>query len=405
MAVQANVQTTIAYKAETTFGVAPTATGAQFLRRVSSSLAPNKDAFASNEVRSDFQVNDVRHGIRSVRGTIEGELSNQTYDDWLEALLRGTWATGVSAAPAQFATGVTIADTTVNGALCSTLTFAGAGNLLTLGFKIGDIVRGTGLTTPANNGQNLRIVALTGTVMTVFPRLAATAQQAAGWSIAVAGRKLAMGTQKRSFTIEQALADASMWERFTGVRVGGATFNVQPSGMASVSWELMGQNFAMGTATPYFTSPTVEPVTGVLSGIDGALRLNGEEQAVITGLQMNFSNNLTMPPVIGSVQVPEIFYGRMVVTGTVSAFIEDADLVNAFINESEIDLVAVLETGANPQDFLSFNMQRIKLTGAQKSIGPDGGVIAQFPFQALLKSGGAGTAFDQSTLTIQRSNV
>jgi hypothetical protein len=405
MAVQASVQTTIAYKAETSFGVQPTAPGAQLLRRVSSSLAASKDTFASNEVRSDFQVNDVRHGIRSVRGNIEGELSNVTYDDWLEALLRGTWAAGSSVAPAQFATGVTIANTTLNGVACSNLTFVGGGNLLTLGFKIGDMVRGTGLTNAANNGINLRIVNLTGTVMTVFPQLAVTAQQAAGWSITTPGRKLTMGTQKRSFTIEQAMADATLWERFTGVRVGGATFNVQPTGMSTVSWELMGQNFVIGTASQYFTSPASETTTGVLSGIDGNLRLNGEEQAVVTGLQINFSNNLSMQPVIGSQQVPDIFYGRMVVTGTVSAYLEDADLINAFVNESEIDLVAVLETGANPQDFLSFNLQRIKLTGAQKTIGPDGGVIAQFPFQALLKAGGTGTAFEQSTLTIQRSNV
>lgn len=406
MAVQANVQTTIAFKEETTFGTAPTATGAQFLRRVSSSLSPVKDAFASNEVRSDFQVNDVRHGIRSARGTIEGELSTATYDAWLEALMRGTWTAGVTATPTQFTTGVVIADTTVNGALCSTLTFSGgAGNLLTLGFKVGDIVRNTGYTTPANNGVNLRIVALTGLVMTVFPRLTAAASQATGWATTVAGRKLTMGTTKRSYTIEQSLADATLWERFTGVRVGGATINVQPNGMSTVGWELMGQNFTLGTSAAYFTTPTAETTTGVLSGIDGNLRLNGEEQAVITGLQMNISNNLTMPPVIGAVQVPEIFYGRMVVTGTISAFVEDADLINAFINESEVDLVAVLETGANPQDFLSFNMQRIKLTGAQKTIGPDGGVIAQFPFQALLRAGGTGTAFDQSTLVIQRSNA
>lgn len=401
MGVQANVQTTIAYKAETTFGTAPTATGAQLLRRVSSSLAPIKDTFASNEVRSDYQVNDVRHGMRSVRGNIEGELSTQTYDDWLEAMLRGTWTAGVSTSPTDFATGVTIA----TSGTTSTLTFAGAGSLLTKGFKLGDIVRATGLTQTANNGKNVRIVALTATVMTVYPALTAQAQQATGWTVAVAGRKLTQGTQKRSFTIEQALADASLWERYTGVRVNGAAFNVQPNGMSTVSWELMGQNFAMGTASAYFTSPTAETTTGVLSGVDGFLRLDGEEQAVVTGLQLNFTNNMTMTPVIGATQAPDIFYGRMVVTGTVSAYLEDADLVNAFISESEIDLVATLEAGTDPQDFLSFNMQRIKLTGAQKTIGPDGGVIAQFPFQALLKTGGTGTTFDTSTLVIQRSNT
>lgn len=400
MTVQSNVQTTIAYKAETVFGTAPIATGAQLVRRVSSALAINKDSFASNEVRSDLQVADMRHGARSVRGSIDGELSTATYDDWLEALLRGTWTAGVTAAPADFATGVTIATTGTT----STLTFAGTGSLITKGFKVGDIVRATGLTTTANNNVNLRIVALTATVMTVFPAITASASQASGWAVAVQGKKLLNGLVERSFTLEQAMASAGVFEQFNGLRVNGATFGVQPNGIASVSWDFLGQKGTI-PGSQYFTTPTGETTTGVLSGVDGALRLNGEEQAVITGLQLNFSNNCSLTPVIGSVISPSIFYGRQVVTGTVSAYVEDADLLNAFLNETEVDLVAVLQaSGAAPQSFLSFNMQRVKLNGAQKTIGPDGGVIAQFPFQALLKSGGATTINDQATIAIQRSN-
>lgn len=400
MAVQPNVETTVAYKAETVFGTPPSASSAQFIRRVSTNLALNKDVFASNEVRSDLQVADVRHGGRSARGSIDGELSVQTYDDWLEALLRGTWTAGVSVSPADFATGVTVA---TSGAT-STLTFAGAGSLLTKGFKVGDIVRATGLTTAANNNKNLRITALTATVMTVFPAIAAQAQQATGWAVSVAGRKLTNGVVARSFTIEQAMPGAATFERFTGMRVNGATIGVQPNGIASVSWDFLGQNGTV-SGTQYFTSPTAETTTGVLSGVDGALRLNGEEQAVVTSMQINVTNNCSLTPVIGSVISPSIFYGRQVVTGTISAYIEDANLINAFINETEVDLVAVLQaSGAAPQDFLAFNMQRVKLNGAQKTVGPDGGVIAQFPFQALLKAGGAGTAYDTTTLTIQRSN-
>jgi hypothetical protein len=402
MAVQNNAGVTLAYKAETTFGVSPTNTGAQLLRRVSSNLNLTKDSFASNEVRSDMQIADMRHGGRSVRGTINGELSTQTYDELFEAVMGGTWAAGVSAAPANFATGVTIA---TSGAT-STLTFAGTGSLITLGFKIGDIVRGTGLTAPANNARNLRIVALTATVMTVFPAITASAQQAAGWSIAVAGRKLLMGTTKRSFTFEQSYPDAPAFEVFNGVRVGGFTVGVQPNGMATVGWEMLGRNAAAPSATPYFTSPTGETVTGIVSGIDGALRLNGAELGIVTGLQLNMTNNLSIQPVIGSTIAPDIFYGRKVLTGSVSAFLEDRTLLQAFDNETEMDIVAVLQaSGTEPRDFLSFSMQRVKFSAATKDIGPDGGVVVQFPFQALLRAGGSTTTFDQSTLAIQRSNA
>jgi len=404
MSVQPNVNVGLAYKVETTFGVAPAASGAQYLRRVSSTLGPVKDTFESQEVRQDLQVYDMRHGMRQARGNISGELSTATYDDLLEAALRGTWAAGVSVAPADFATGVTVA----TPGTTSTLTFAGAGNLITKGFKVGDIVRTTGFTNPANNSTtcgNLRIVALTSTVMTVYPAITAAAQQAAGWSVAVPGKKLQFGTTKRSFTFEHNMNDALVFDRYSGVRVNGFRLGAAPNGMSNIDFELIGQSFTIGTATQYFTTPTAETTTGLLSAVDGFIRLNGEEQGVVTQLQLDFTNNCSNAPVIGTNISPEIYYGRMKMSGSVTAYLEDADLINVFVNESEVDLVATLEaSGAAPQDFLSFSIQRLKFQTPSRTIGAEGGVVATFPFQALLKPGGTGTVYDQTTMVINRSN-
>lgn len=405
MPIQTGVAATIAYAVETTFGTAAAAGGGQLLRRVSSGLQTARESFQANEVRPDYQVSDMRLGSRSVRGTLEGELSIQTYDDFLAAVMRGAWTAGVSVAPAQFATGVTIANGT--NANESTITFAGAGNLLTSGFKLGDIVRGTGFTTAANNNRNLRITALTSTVMTVTPRITAQAQQASGWAVSVAGRKLLMGTVSQSFTIDQHYADIDVSERFTGCRIGSAQIRVAPNGMSTVAFEVMGQDGTVltGAAAPYFTAPAAAPNTAIVTGLDGGLRMNGVEQGIVTQLDLTITTNLSMQPVIGTPIVPDIFYGRTTASGTVSAFLEDERLINAFLNESEIDLVMVMPTAsAEPRDFIALNMQRVKLSSVQKTLGTEGGVIAQFGFTPLLRSGGAGTAFDQSTVVIQRSN-
>ena len=150
---------------------------------------------------------------------------------------------------------------------------------------------------------------------------------------------------------------------------------------------------------PYYTAPAGATTTGVLSAVAGTLRLGGVDQVVVTGLNFNLTNNLSMTPVIGSPFVPDIFYGRMVVTGQVSAYLADASLIKAFLNETQVDLTAML-TGLS-SDFISLNMQRVKLTGVSKTIGADNGVIAQFTFQALLASG---TGIDTGSVIIQRSN-
>lgn len=403
MTLQSNVNVQLAYKAEDSFGQQASSAGGQLIRRVSSSLALTKDQIASNEVRADQQVADVRHGTRRVAGSVEGELSTQTYDDWIEALLRGTWTAGVS---------LSQSDLTSVGASSSSsnFTFAG-GNPLALGLKVGDVIRFSGLSPTANNNKNFRITGFSGAsnrVVAVTPAPADIAVADTTFTVAVQGRKLVNGVQKRSFTIEQLMPDVDMSEMFTGVRIGAGNFNLQPNAMATVGFDLQGQNGEVltGASSPYFASATAQTNTGVLAGVSGAIRLAGVEQAIVTALQFSITTNLNSQPVVGAVQVPDIFYGRSVVTGSVSAFVEDANLINVFLNESEVDLVAVLEAaGTDPKDFLAFSFQRVKLNGVQKTIGPEGGVIATFPFQALLKTGGAGTAFDQSTVVVQRSNA
>lgn len=91
MAIPSNVNVTLTYGAESTFGTQSAAAG-QLLRRVNSTLALGKDTINSNEVRPDQQVFDVRHGTRRVSGNITGELSKTTYDDFIAAVVRGTWS-------------------------------------------------------------------------------------------------------------------------------------------------------------------------------------------------------------------------------------------------------------------------------------------------------------------------
>jgi len=390
MPLQSNVNVSVRYAPETVFGTA--GTGAQALRRVSSSLNLSKDVFTSNEVRTDQQVFDARHGVRRVAGGIQGELSTQTWDAFIEASLRGTWATGGTASNTQ------LTSLTVSGSAF----VAGGGSFITQGFKIGDVVRLSGFS-HANVGKNFRITSLTATNMGVYPTPAAMTSQST-FTIAVAGKKVATGVQKRSFTIEQNYPDSDFSELFLGCRVASMSMGLPPTGMATIGLDFQGQdgqNLSAPSA-PFFASPTTETTTGILAGLNGSLFIDGAASAIVTGLDFQVQNNLSSQPVVGSPIVPEIFYGRTVVTGNVSVFLENENFMNVFLNEEEIDIVAQLDA-AGSTDFMCVAINRVKFTGASKTVGPDGGVIVQFPFQALLKAGS--TIHDSSTLVIQRSNV
>lgn len=409
MTIQNQVTAGVVICPEATFGVAPAAgsANAKVMRRVTSSLSPGKDVFQSAEVRVDQQIADFRHGTKRPGGGIEAELANVAFDDLIEALLRGTWTTGTTALAATY---TTIAAANVSGTVgakgsTGTLTWT-AGDPIAAGFRKGDVIRLTGAGFGANEAKNFRIIGFSSAsnrTITVTPSPAAVAAQA-GTNMAVQGRKLLCGTQLRSFTVEQTFPDVDVSELYTGMRLGSGAFRLPPNGMSSVSFGFMGQDQQVldGANAPYFTSPTAAGTNGIFAGPNGSLRFGGGERLVVTGLDINVDLGLSSDAVVGSDIVPDVFYGRTNITGNVSFFLEDKSLISQFIAETEIELVSQLTANmAAPEDFVCFNMQRIKLGGATKTVGAQGGVIVSCPYQALLANA---TGADASTLVVQRSN-
>ena len=80
------------YVVESTYGTTPSTPTLTPIRHTGTSLGLSKDTLQSEEIRSDRQIVDFRHGTRQVGGDINVELSYGSSDDILEAVLMGTWA-------------------------------------------------------------------------------------------------------------------------------------------------------------------------------------------------------------------------------------------------------------------------------------------------------------------------
>ena len=76
---------------ESSYGTTPSNPALKTLRHKTCSLALTKDSFQSEELRSDRQISDFRHGNYQIGGDIEVELSYGTFDDILEGVLCGDW--------------------------------------------------------------------------------------------------------------------------------------------------------------------------------------------------------------------------------------------------------------------------------------------------------------------------
>jgi len=82
--------------AESTYGTTPSS-DPEFvdIRHTGTTLALTKEGTISEELHSDRQIRDSRHGVKAVGGDINFELSYGSFDTLLEAVLLGTWSTNV----------------------------------------------------------------------------------------------------------------------------------------------------------------------------------------------------------------------------------------------------------------------------------------------------------------------
>ena len=92
MANASGSRQTVLYVPEQVRGTVPANPALKTARITSTTLALTKATMASAEIRSDRQISDFRHGIRSGSGDIATEISVGSHDDWLEAALGGTWS-------------------------------------------------------------------------------------------------------------------------------------------------------------------------------------------------------------------------------------------------------------------------------------------------------------------------
>ena len=400
MATASGINKVVSYKKETSFGTLPSpTTGGQTLRRVSSTFNLTKETYQSEEIRTDYQLVDFRHGVRSVEGSISGELSAGTYADFLASALARNWT---AATPSALGS-TTIAS--VGGTYTITRT---TGSWLTDAVRVGNVIRLTGFAT-ANNNANLLVIALTATVATVVAlnNVKLTPETvASGGTYKVQGKTTyapTTGHTDDSYTFEEWYADIGQSEVTVGNKVNTVGIALPATGLTTVDLSFMGQDLAKRGTSQFFTTPTAQNSNGIFAAVNGALIVNGAPVALVTGANFNINRNMTSEAVVGSNIKPEIYEGRIIVDGDFTTLYQDGTFAGYFDNETEISLVVALTANSLPNsEFMSFTIPRLKLSTDTKDDG-EKGIVSSNSFQALKGNGANG--FEATTLMIQDSTL
>lgn len=192
---------------------------------------------------------------------------------------------------------------------------------------------------------------------------------------------LVAGIDVPTFTIEREFSDIKQYQLFTGCAVNSLSLEIQTNAMITGTISFVGKDVNFGdtsAAAQKIESQTFSP----LDGFSGALLEGGKPIAVITSISLNIENGIEAANVLGSDVAAALVPGRINCTGSVSAYFENLDLLNKFVNETESDLQITFGNGG-PGSYI-VKLPRIKYSGGDNAVDGEGPIMLDMPFQALL---------------------
>jgi hypothetical protein len=381
MAISKGVSKQVGYKKESTWGTLAGSTGGKLLRRVTANFNLVKEAYESGEIRTDRQIADFRHGVRSAEGSLNGELSAASYADFMGSIVGKDFVAVTLGSAAQ--TTVTVSGTTY------TLVRA-TGSWLTDGIKVGMVIRASGLTTTADNARNLLVASLTATNAVVVPLngVALTAQgTASSVTLTAPGKQTFVPTSAHtddSYTVEEFYSDIAQSEVFTGMKLNSMNLQLPATGLTTVDFAFAGKDLTQTGTSQYFTSPTAQSSNGIFAAVNGVMLVGGAPVALVTSADFAVERATENANAVGSNSVAEIFTGRIRVTGNLSVYFQDAAFRDYFDQETPVSIVLTVtaDTSAT-SNFVAFTLPKVKLGSFTKDDG-ELGIVASASFQALL---------------------
>lgn len=194
---------------------------------------------------------------------------------------------------------------------------------------------------------------------------------------------LKVGVTPKFFSIEDYAADIDQARLFTGMTVSTMGISLAPNQMVTTTFGMIGKDMTIGATQKTQTAAANNAPFDAYSG-DIAIGNVGASSAVaiVTGLDFTLNNSFAPTFVIGDSAAPSLEYGRAEVEGTLTAYFEDAALINRFLNETETELeVSVNDpTGTNAYSFL---FPRIKINSADVPVDGPTSRIINLSFVAL----------------------
>ena len=200
---------------------------------------------------------------------------------------------------------------------------------------------------------------------------------------------LKVGTTPKFFSIEDYAADIDQARLFTGMTVSTLGISMAPNQMVATTFGMVGKDMSISQTQKTLNASSTNAPFDAYSGSIGIGAIGTgtpSSVAVVTGIDFTLENSYAPTFVIGSDSAPSLEYGRAEVSGTISAYFEDAALINRFLNETETGVQVIVNdpTGSNPY---TFKFPRCKINSADVGVDGPTSRIVSMEFVGLYDTG------------------
>ena len=179
-----------------------------------------------------------------------------------------------------------------------------------------------------------------------------------------------VGTTPKFFSIEDYAADVDQARLFTGMSVSSMAISLAPNQMVATTFSMVGKDMTLGQ-----TQKTQDAASGAapFDAYSGDISIgtvgSPSAVAIVTALDFTLNNSYEATFVIGDDSAPSLEAGRAEIEGTLTAYFQDADLINRFINETETAIRVSVDNPTSSAPYV-FDFPRVKINSAD--VGVDG---------------------------------
>lgn len=376
------------YIEEVTLGTTPATPALTAIRFTSEDMNFNLEFESSEEIRSDRMRSDTIQVGASADGSIEGELSYATYDDFMEGAQFSSWLTTGTALSA--ATDIAI-DTTLGTPNVYTLT-AGASDFTAHSWVVGQFVRVAGFVTAGTFWA--QIVSLADDLLTIRP-LKHIVDEAAGASITITPLNfIRNGVERHSYTIQKAFTDltAPEYQNFLGSVVDKMMLKLETKSILTAEFEFVAKSAEM-TETQFagatFNASNTNDVMNAVGNV-ASITFDGDPGGAIfyfNNLELEVANNVRGQEAVGTLGFIGIVPGRQEINGKLELYFESSALFDKF-RATTVFALSFMVADASGKRYI-FTIPRAKYTSMEIVAGGlDEDIFASAEFEGLIDSTG-----------------